>query len=100
MAAHAAREVAGRIGWEDFFPPMRAYFSKIYRVLPKGHVLDDEIVCLDEAGKPQFYKLVRQRNNAVLFYAFDCLYLDWKDLRSRPIIERKRPLERKRLLEP
>jgi len=42
-------------------------------------VLDGEIVCLDENGRPQFYDLLRRRGDPV-FYAFDLLWLDGKDL--------------------
>ena len=54
-------------------------------------VLDGEIVRLDGNGRPQFYDLLRRRG-APVFYAFDLLWLDGEDLRSRPLIERKRML--------
>lgn len=47
-------------------------------------VLDGEIVVLDSEGRP-----VRRRGEPV-FYVFDVLWLDGKDLRFRPLIERKR----------
>jgi bifunctional non-homologous end joining protein LigD len=56
-------------------------------------VLDGEIVCLDSEGRSQFYKLLRRRGRGEpVFYAFDVLWLDGEDLRSRPLIERKRLL--------
>jgi bifunctional non-homologous end joining protein LigD len=54
-------------------------------------VLDGEIVCLDENGRPQFYELLRRRGEPV-FYAFDVLWLDGEDLPPRPLIVRKRLL--------
>ena len=54
-------------------------------------VLDGEIVCLDENGRPQFYDVLRRRGDPV-FYAFDLLWLDGEDLRTRPLLERKRLL--------
>ena len=48
---------------------------------------------LDQNGKPQFYDLLRRRGDPV-FYAFDCLMLDGRDLRALPLIERKRILRR------
>jgi ATP-dependent DNA ligase len=45
-------------------------------------VLDGEIVCLDSHGRPQFYELLRRRGDPV-FYAFDLLSCDGKDLRER-----------------
>ncbi len=56
-------------------------------------VLDGEIVILDSAGRPQFYDLLRRRAEPV-YYAFDCLRLDGRDLRGLPLIERKATLER------
>jgi bifunctional non-homologous end joining protein LigD len=44
-------------------------------------VLDGEIVCLDAAGRPQFYDLLRRRGDPV-FYVFDILWLGGRDLRS------------------
>jgi bifunctional non-homologous end joining protein LigD len=55
-------------------------------------ILDGEIVCLDAAGKPQFYDLMRRRGEPI-FYVFDVLWLAGADLRSQPTIERKRILE-------
>jgi bifunctional non-homologous end joining protein LigD len=52
-------------------------------------VLDGEIVCLDSNGRPQFYDLLRRRSEPV-FYAFDLLWLDGEDLRTRPLVDRKR----------
>lgn len=51
-------------------------------------VLDGEIVILDEAGRPQFYDLLRRRGEPS-FYAFDCLMLNGRDLRGLPLVERK-----------
>jgi bifunctional non-homologous end joining protein LigD len=56
-------------------------------------VLDGEIVCLDSEGRSQFYELLRRRGRGEpVFYAFDLLWLDGEDLRSLPLIERKRLL--------
>jgi bifunctional non-homologous end joining protein LigD len=54
-------------------------------------VRDGKIVRMDENGRPQFYNLLR-RCGAPVFYAFDVLWLDGEDLRSRPLIERRRLL--------
>ena len=56
-------------------------------------VLDGEIVHLDDAGKPQFISLLRRRSPQT-FIAFDLLWLDGKDLRHLPLIERKRTLRK------
>jgi bifunctional non-homologous end joining protein LigD len=57
-------------------------------------VLDGEIVCLDAEGRPQFYELLRRRgwHSPAVFYVFDLLGLDGRDLRATPLIERKQLL--------
>src|SRR5437879_4100078 len=56
-------------------------------------VLDGEIACLDETGRPNFRDLLfRQRQ--CIFIAFDLLYLNGKDLRVLPLIERKAMLKK------
>lgn len=59
----------------------------------KGHsiVLDGEIVCLDDRGKPQFYDLLLRRGEPRLC-SFDVLYIDGEDLRYTSLIERKQRL--------
>ena len=74
----------------------------------KAHtaILDGEIAALDDRGLPSFEMLQRRitvgdpatiaalaRNNPVVFFAFDLLYLDGRDLRGTPLIERKRLLK-------
>jgi bifunctional non-homologous end joining protein LigD len=69
-------------------------------------VLDGEIFAPDERGRPDFARLqqrvhltteadVRQQAERVrVFYAvFDCLYLNGRDLRERPLSERRQVLE-------
>src|SRR5205807_1398428 len=51
-------------------------------------VLDGEIVYLGSDGRPEFYNLMRRRTPQH-FYAFDILWLDGKDLRGLPLLERK-----------
>jgi bifunctional non-homologous end joining protein LigD len=48
---------------------------------------------LDPEGRPQFYDLLRRRGDA-FFYAFDLLWLDGRDLRPLPLVDRKAQLER------
>ena len=65
-------------------------------------IIDCEIVCLDEAGRPIFADVISrmhrigERNIAAAsktkpayMYAFDCLYLDGKRLTSYPLSRRK-----------
>ena len=56
-------------------------------------VLDGEIACIDSEGRPIFKNLLF-RKSASIFVAFDLLYLNGKDLRTLPLIERKRQLRK------
>jgi len=51
-------------------------------------VLDGEIACVDDAGRPNFRDLLFRKGQCI-FIAFDLLYLNGKDLRILPLIERK-----------
>src|SRR5262249_46956677 len=59
----------------------------------KSAVLDGEIACVDDAGRPVFRDLLFRRRQCV-FIAFDVLYLNGKDLRTLPLIERKAMLKK------
>jgi hypothetical protein len=52
-----------------------------------------EIACIDEAGRPIFRDLLFRRRQCV-FIAFDLLFLNGEDLRTRPLIERKAALKK------
>jgi bifunctional non-homologous end joining protein LigD len=51
-------------------------------------VLDGEIVCLDDRGKPQFRDLLFRRGEP-RFVAFDLLWCEGEDLRYVPLLDRK-----------
>jgi bifunctional non-homologous end joining protein LigD len=68
-------------------------FRELARVLPgdlnvKNAILDGELVVLDRVGKAQYGDLMAGRG-LVLFAAFDMLWVNGKDLRQQPLIERK-----------
>jgi bifunctional non-homologous end joining protein LigD len=54
-------------------------------------VIDGEIVCLDENGRPQFRDLLFHREEP-RFIAFDILAFNGEDLRYLPLVDRKRRL--------
>jgi bifunctional non-homologous end joining protein LigD len=59
-------------------------------------VLDGEIVLLDEEGRPSFQKLQHYEDNTnlpLVYYVFDMLFLDKKDIRHLPLTDRKQLLE-------
>jgi len=58
------------------------------RLTVRNAILDGEIVCLDENGVSRFNRLLGRKAEPIL-YAFDLLWLDGKDLRRLPLIERK-----------
>ena len=57
----------------------------------RNAVLDGEIVCLEPDGRSHFYDVLF-RHDWPYFMAFDLLWLDGRDLRDRPLHERKRRL--------
>jgi bifunctional non-homologous end joining protein LigD len=56
-------------------------------------VLDGEIACVDGEGRPQFRDLLFRRRQCI-YIAFDLLYMNGKDLRVLPLIERKKMLKK------
>jgi bifunctional non-homologous end joining protein LigD len=57
--------------------------------------LDGEIVALDPKGRPSFQALQHRsahRNYAIVFYAFDLLHLNGRDLTELPLTDRRRRL--------
>ena len=56
-------------------------------------ILDGEIVVLSQKGRSNFYDLMAHRGEP-RYYAFDLLWLNGIDLRSRPFLDRKRRLHR------
>ena len=77
-----------------------------HHVKAKTAILDGEIAALDDRGLPSFELLQRRitvgdassiallaRKTPVVFFAFDLLYLNGRDLRGIPLIERKRLLK-------
>ena len=59
----------------------------------RSAILDGEIVRPGPDGRPLFYELMRRRG-PFCFYAFNLLWLDGRDLRDRPLLERKRLLRK------
>jgi DNA ligase D-like protein (predicted ligase) len=59
--------------------------------LPKGTVIDGEIVALDEAGRPDFGLLSHSRNlhRRICYYVFDLLCLQTRDITNLPLSERR-----------
>jgi bifunctional non-homologous end joining protein LigD len=59
-------------------------------------VLDGEVVALDASGRPSFQALQHRSahpKHVIVYYAFDLLHLDGKDLTSLPLADRRAKLE-------
>ena len=69
------------------YAPLCEWIGKHLRA--ENAVLDGELACLDEEGKPQFNRLLRRRGEPV-FVAFDLLWLNGRDLRGRPLVDARR----------
>src|SRR3712207_8508478 len=75
--------------WTDRFPSIAA----AARTLPVASAYLDGEAVVEERGIPDFTALRRAlgegRGDKAVLLAFDLLFLDGKDLRRRPLVERK-----------
>jgi bifunctional non-homologous end joining protein LigD len=97
LAAIAGGEVLIRtrsgLDWTEKFAPLVPALS---RLRCKSALIDGEIAVADEQGHTDFGALqdaLATGRGGFNYYAFDLLYLDGKDLRARPLRERKRLLQ-------
>jgi bifunctional non-homologous end joining protein LigD len=70
------------------FSPLCASLGQL-RV--KNAILDGELICIDGEGVSQFNELMFRRG-VPYFYAFDLMWLNGRDLRQLPLIQRKERL--------
>ncbi|MDE4620842.1 non-homologous end-joining DNA ligase [Sinorhizobium meliloti] len=88
----------GGYDWTERFPTIA---DDARRLAVKTAIVDGEAVVLDDKGRSDFGMLQRALGRlpsaveagAIVFYAFDLLYLDGRDLRRLPLRERRRLLE-------
>jgi bifunctional non-homologous end joining protein LigD len=76
------------------FPELQ---SIVKEVRANVAVLDGEIVALDAEGMPSFDRLrsrKRGRDFAIVFYAFDLVYVDGRNLMDERLVDRKRALRK------
>ena len=75
--------------WTDRYVPVANCAAR----LPRGSaILDGEIIVQGENGISDFYALrhaMARQQYRLVFYVFDLLHLDGKDLRSAPLLDRK-----------
>jgi ATP-dependent DNA ligase len=76
--------------------------SKALETLPRGTVIDGEVVALDDAGRPDFHLLTHSRKSAprICFYVFDLLYSKNQNITHIPLLERRNLLRSMSLSEP
>jgi bifunctional non-homologous end joining protein LigD len=81
-----------RTNFSDDYPQL---IQGLKQLPAKSATLDGEIVAVDQNGRPSFQLLQgygKTHNTWLVYYAFDLLFLEGTDLRSRPLIERRRRL--------
>ena len=90
--AHRSGRFVSRNGRE--LRRFRSLADNLARMLKcESAILDGEVVVTDSTGRPIFLYLAKRRADAS-YVAFDLLWLNGRDLRKRPLIERKRALRR------
>ena len=83
-----------RTNFSDDYPQL---INGLKSLPAKSATLDGEIVALDQHGRPSFQLLQgygKSKRSPIVYYAFDLVFLDGTDLRSRPLIERRKLLEK------
>ena len=73
------------------FADLAAWLAEHLRV--ESAVLDGEIGCVDDAGRPMFRDLLFRKRQCI-FVAFDLLFLNGRDLRVLPLLDRKAMLKK------
>jgi bifunctional non-homologous end joining protein LigD len=68
------------------------YFPQLVETLSRLNieaVIDGEVVVLDQEGRSHFELRQRRGKDHLVYYVFDLLYLDGRDLRGLPLLRRK-----------
>lgn len=82
------------LDWSNSFPHL---LHGVEQLSVTNAVFDGEIVALDEEGKSHFQRLQNslksKKDLGLMYYIFDILYLNGKDLRDLPLTERKKILK-------
>ena len=80
------------LDWTNLYPGIVSAAAKLNC---RSAILDGEVIFQDERGASDFDALmsaIRWNPHKLIFYAFDLLHLDGKDLRDRPLLERRAKL--------
>jgi bifunctional non-homologous end joining protein LigD len=80
------------LDWTKKFPEIAAAAHDL-----PDCIIDGELAALDDNGAPDFAGLQAALSECatadLIFFVFDCLFLEGEDLRARPLVERKQALE-------
>lgn len=86
------------LDWSAIYPEL---MHAVKSLSVENIIIDGELVALDKWGHSNFQKLqnalkfqIKQSHVHLYYYAFDVLYLNGKDLRERPLLERKEILKK------
>jgi bifunctional non-homologous end joining protein LigD len=71
-----------------------AIAAAVKRLKPKTAILDGEMVAIDDRGRPSFQALQHRTTSRLelVFYVFDLLHINGRDLTKRPLDERRSEL--------
>jgi len=92
LSAAACAHTRNGHNWSDRYPGIIAAARKLSC---RSAILDGEVIVQDARGVSDFEALqvaLRSRPPRLIFYAFDLLQLDGKDLFDRPLVERRAKL--------
>ncbi len=82
----------------DFTKKFARIAASVSKIKETSFILDGEAVVVDEQGRPSFQMLQNRASLpagwSLVYYAFDLLHLNGRDLKGRPLRERRALLER------
>jgi bifunctional non-homologous end joining protein LigD len=83
---------------QDWTHRMPAVAEAVKKLPARQAFVDGEVVALDDSGMPSFQLLQNSFRygdaSRLVYYAFDLLYVDGRDLRGAALVERKQTLQR------
>jgi bifunctional non-homologous end joining protein LigD len=96
VTLHAGEVTLETRNGNDWTARMPTLAAALARLDAEAAVLDGELVALDERGIADFQRLQNSLSDGEsaghVYYAFDLLHLNGRDLRTAPLTERKRAL--------
>ena len=82
----------------DWTPKFRELAAEVETLSAQNAIIDGEVVSMEPNGSMSFHALQNAlhsgKREALHYFAFDLLFLDGEDLRSKPLLERKSALKK------